>query len=84
MFFLHKLIIRFLLLKDFLFAILFFNPDAIIEAPFSANIFLKKLIKKLNQTDLDYFNPHLDKAPNERKIVLVNKNIYYKNIMFFV
>lgn len=31
-----------------------------------------------------YFNPNLDKAYSKDKIVLVGKNIYYKNIVLFV
>lgn len=46
---------------------------------------LPKTITELwNQADLRYFDSHLDKAHREGKIVLVGKDVYYKNIMLFV
>lgn len=37
-----------------------------------------------NQSDFGYFDPHLDKAHGEGKIVSVGKDIYYKNVVLFV
>lgn len=37
-----------------------------------------------NQADLGYFKPHLNKAHKEGEIVLVGKNVYYRNVIFFV
>ena len=37
-----------------------------------------------NQSDLSYFNPHLDKAHGEGEIVSVGKDVYYRNMVLFV
>ena len=37
-----------------------------------------------NQSDLGYFDPHLDKAHGEGEIVSVGKNVYYRNVVLFV
>lgn len=84
MLFLRKLIEKSLLLKDFFSATLFFNLDATAKISFFANILSKTLTKKWNQANLYYFDPHFDKAHDEDKIVLVDKNVYYKNIVLFV
>lgn len=52
------------------------NPDA------SAKVFTPpnnppKTAERWNQTDLGYFNPHLDKAHGEGKVVSVGKEVYY-------
>lgn len=44
--FLYKLIEKSFLLKNFSFAILFFDPDAAFKVLFSANTLLKRLIKR--------------------------------------
>lgn len=43
-----------------------------------------KTSKRRNQPDLGYFNSHLDKANDKGKIVLVSKDVYYKNIVLFI
>ena len=37
-----------------------------------------------NQSDLGYFDPHLDNAHGEGEIVLVGKDVYYRNVVLFV
>ena len=37
-----------------------------------------------NQLDLGYFDPHLDKAHGEGKMVSVGKDVYYRNVVLFV
>lgn len=79
-----KVIERFLLLKDFFSATFFPNLDAAAKVLLYTNIFPKALTKRWNQANLGYFNPYLDKAYGEGKIVLIDKNVYYKNIILFV
>lgn len=43
-----------------------------------------KMIERWNQVDLDYFDPHLDKAHKKRKIVFIRKDVYYRNMVFLV
>lgn len=43
-----------------------------------------KTTKRWNQADLGYFDPHLDKAHGEGEIVSVEKDVYYRNVVFFV
>lgn len=37
-----------------------------------------------NQANLGYFNPHFDRVYKEGEIVLVGKDVYYKNIILFI
>lgn len=84
MLFLYELIKKSLLLRNFSFATFYFDPNATIKASSSINTLPKTSAKRWNQTDLGYFDPHLDKVYGEDKIVLVEKDIYYKNIIFFI
>ena len=43
-----------------------------------------KTAERWNQADLSYFDLHLDKAHGEGEIVSVGKDIYYRNVVFFV
>lgn len=79
-----KLIERSLLLKNLFSATLFSNLDVTAKSSFSINILPKVSIKSLNQANLSYFDPHLDKRYSESKIVLVTKDVYYNNIVLFV
>lgn len=81
---LQKLIKKSLLLKDFLFATFSSDPDAIVKASLFTNIFLKTLVKRWNQANFGYIDPHLDKVHRKNKIIFVEKNIYYRNVIFFV
>lgn len=40
--------------------------------------------KKWNKADLGYFDPDLDRAHGEGEIVLVRKDVYYRNVVLFV
>lgn len=51
---------------------------------FGGNFLPKNITERSNQANLDYFNPHLDKSYGKDKIVLVRKDIYYRNIVLFV
>lgn len=47
--------------------------------------FQSKATNRWNQSNLNYFNPYLDiKAHGKGKVVLLGKNVYYKNVVFFV
>lgn len=46
---------------------------------------LSKATNKWNQSDLNYFNPHLDtKVYGIGKVISVGKNDYYRNVVLFV
>lgn len=40
--------------------------------------------ERWNQAELGYFNPHLNKAHGEGEVVLVGKDVYYRNVVLFV
>lgn len=46
--------------------------------------FSSKSTEQWNQADLGYFDPHLDKAHGESKVISVGKDVYYRNIVLFV
>ena len=60
------------------------NRDAAPKADPATDFLSKAATERLNQADLDYFNPHLDMANDEGEIVLVGKNVYHRNVVFFV
>lgn len=58
------------------------DPDATLRAPPGGD--LKALMERLNQADLGYFDSHFNRAYGEGEIVLVRKEVYYRNVMLFV
>lgn len=60
------------------------NPDATPKALLSSDSLPKTTTKKCNQANLDYFDPHLDRAHGESEIVSVGKNVYHRNVVLFV
>lgn len=40
--------------------------------------------KRWNQAKLEYFDPHLNRTHKDREVVLVGKEVYYKNVVLFV
>lgn len=73
-----------LLIKEFLSTTLLPDHDAT-PKPHPSNDFLSKItIERWNQADLRYFDLHLDKAHRENEIVLIAKNVYNQNVVFFV
>lgn len=44
----------------------------------------KTIPERRNQANLGYFNPHLDRAHRESEILLVEKDVYYRNVVLFV
>lgn len=81
---LYKMIKKSLLLKDSLAITSFFNPDAAFKPHFAINSLPEILTKRCNQANLGHFDLYLNKAYGKSEIVLVEKNIYYRNIIFFV
>lgn len=60
------------------------DPDAIPKALPSSDSLLKASIKRWNQADRGYFDPHLDRAHEEDEIMSVEKDVYYRNVVFFI
>lgn len=83
MLFLYEIIEKSLFLKDSPSAILSLNPNASTNVFIPSNTF-PKAIDKWNLADLSYFDPHLNKAYGNKEIVLVGKNVYCRNDVFFV
>lgn len=40
--------------------------------------------KRWNQAELGYFDPHLDRAYGEGKVISVGKKVYYRKVVLFV
>lgn len=75
---------KFLLIKESLSAIPLSDHDAIPKTHPGNESLPKTATKRWNQVDLGYFNPHFDRAHKEDEIVLVEKDVYYRNVMLFV
>lgn len=80
---LYEMIKKSLLLRDSPSATPLPNPDATAKAPTPSNA-SSKVTERWNQSNLNYFDPYLDKTYKDRKIVLVGKDVYYKNVVLFV
>lgn len=59
------------------------DPDATPKVILGGDSLPKTTTERWNQADLCYFDPYLDKAHREREIVLVGKNMYYRNVVLF-
>ena len=59
------------------------NPNASRKA-FLLTDLQSKATDRWNQSDLGYFDPHLDKAHGEDEIVSVGKDVYYRNVVLFI
>ena len=81
---LREMIKKSLLLSNSLSATPLSNPDAAPKSHLGADFLPKTTTERWNQANLGYFDPHLDRAHGDDKIVLVKKDVYYRNIMFFV
>lgn len=60
------------------------DPDTTPKTHLGVNSLSKTITKRGNQADLGYFDPHLNKAHGEGEIGLVEKDVYYKNIILFI
>lgn len=81
---LWEMIEKFLLLTDSTFANLLPDPDAALKALPSSDSLSKASTERWNQADLEYFDLHLNRVHGEDKIVLVEKDVYYRNVIFFI
>ena len=81
---LQKMIKKSLLLRDSLSVTLSPNPDATPKAFLGGDPLPKASTERWNQADLGYFNLHLDTAHGEGEIVSVGKDVYYRNVIFFI
>lgn len=75
---------RSLLVRKSLSATLFPDPDAILKALPSNDSLSKTKLMRWNQSDLGYFDPHLDRVYGKDEIVLVGKDVYYRNVILFI
>lgn len=60
------------------------NHDATPKAYLGNDSLPKTSTERWNQANLGYFDPHLNRAYGEGEIVLVRKDVYYKNVVLFV
>lgn len=58
--------------------------DTIPKALLGSNSLSKTMIERWNQADLGYFDLHLNRAYEKGEIVLIGKDMYYRNIVLFV
>lgn len=81
---LRKMIKKSLLLRESSSTIPLLNLIAIPKAHPSADFLSKITTKRWNQANWGYFDPHLDRVHGKGVIVLVGKDMYYRNIIFFL
>lgn len=81
---LQKMIAKFLLLKEFPFITPSPDPEATLKTYPNTNSLLKTTTERWNQIDLGYFDPHFNRIYEKSEIVSVGKDIYYRNVVFFV
>ncbi len=53
------------------------DPDTTPKALFAGDSLPKASTERWNQTNLGYFDPHLNRAYGKDELVLVGKNVYY-------
>lgn len=58
--------------------------NAILKLLSSGDSLPKTSTERWNQADLGYFDPYLNRAHGEGEVVSVGKDVYYRNIVFFV
>ena len=80
---LQEMIEKSLFLKDSTSSTPPLDPNASSKA-FPPTDLQSKATDRWNQSDLGYFDPHLDKAHGEGEIVSVGKDVYYRNVVLFV
>ena len=80
---LREMIEKYLLLKDSASSTPPFDPNASSKALPLMDL-QSRATNRLNQSDLGYFDPHLDKTHGEGEIVSVGKDVYYMNVVLFV
>lgn len=81
---LWEMIERSLLVRKSPSATLFPDLDATLKALPGNDSLSKTKSKRWNLSDLGYFGPHLDRVYGEGEIVLVEKDVYYRNVILFI
>ena len=81
---LQEMIEKSLLFRDFSSSTPPSDPDAIFKAHPTTDSLPKTLTERWNQANLGYFDPHLDKANSKDEIVLIGKDVYYRNLVLIV
>lgn len=81
---LREMIKKFLLFRYFSSSTSSLNPNASSKVLPPTDLQLKAT-NRWNQSDLGYFDSHLDtKTHGVSKVVLIGKDIYYRNVVLFV
>ena len=80
---LREMIVNFLLLKNFTSSTPSPDPNVSSKA-FPPTDLQSKAIDRWNQSNLGYFDRHFNKTHGEGEIVLVGKDVYYRNVVLFV
>lgn len=73
-----------LLLKKSFFAISSPDPNVIPITHFGTDILSKTITERWNQANLGYLNLHLNRVHGKGEIVLVGKDVYYRNVVLFI
>ena len=81
---LREMIKKSLLFRDSSLSTLPPNPDTAPKAQPTTDSLPKTSTERWNQVNLGYFDLHLDRAYGEVKIILVGKDVYYRNVVLFV
>lgn len=84
MLFLQEMIEKSLLLKEFPSTTSLPDSDISSKVYSTSNSLLKNTTERWNQANLGYFDPYLNRVHRKDEIVLMGKDIYYRNVMLFV
>lgn len=60
------------------------DPNVSLKSYPTTDLLPKNTTERWNQAALSYFDPHFNKAYGKSEIVLVGKDVYYKNVVLFV
>lgn len=64
----------------------FFSLISLLDTVFKPLLYIEMLSKskRCNQIKLKYFDYYFDRIYRNRKVILIEKKIYYKNVILFV
>lgn len=80
---LREIIKKSLFFKESILSTSLLDPNAS-DKTFSLANLPSKATKRWNQASLGYFDPYLHKAYGKGKIVLVGKDVFNRNVVFFI
>lgn len=81
---LHKMIKKSLLLRDSPSATLFLNYDIVLKLHPTTDFLPRASTERWNQANMIYFDLHLNRIHGKGEIVLLGKDVYYRNVILFV